>query len=173
MKSSRPPPPTAADQSSSLRLLPEQPPPLADSAPVQTQSRGGCTLLPLPSEGAPQPRRAPRSAPGSWREAEEDAGVPQHRFEIIHFQYGKEENLEGLLSHGNDVFNLELEADADVLMLGFLSKESRLHIRGYECPSSATSESSANTTSSMATTHLSDSKLPVIKNTTQPFFIIR
>ncbi|CAM2111190.1 unnamed protein product [Caretta caretta] len=44
------------------------------------------------------------------------------RFEIIHFQYGKEENLEGLLSHGNDVFNLELEADADVLMLGFLSK---------------------------------------------------
>lgn len=44
------------------------------------------------------------------------------RFEIINFQYGKEENLEGLLSHGNDVFNLALEADADVLMLGFLSK---------------------------------------------------
>ncbi|CAM5079977.1 unnamed protein product [Natator depressus] len=44
------------------------------------------------------------------------------RFEIINFQYGKEENLEGLLSHGNDVFNLELEADAEVLMLGFLPK---------------------------------------------------
>ncbi|KAH1187337.1 hypothetical protein KIL84_020086, partial [Mauremys mutica] len=117
-----------ADQSNSLRLLPEQPPPLADSAPVQTRSSCGGTLLPLPPRGAPRPApsaawtSAPCPAPWRWREAEEDAGVPQRRFEIINFQCGKEQTPEGLLSHGNDVFNLEMEADADVLALGFLSK---------------------------------------------------